>query len=302
MSFSSDIKRELCSVQLSEKQLPAMLCGMFFAGKTCDKKPVVRTELFEVFMLAKTLCERVFPDEKIKLTKLVNNGGAMYTVGLHSRKVSERFGDFSHVAPEIVSGNDDIAGAFLRGIFISCGSVTDPEKEYHLEIRLPENDRTAPLSEFISEHGFPIKQTVRSKSEILYFKTSSDIEDFLTYIGAGLRAMEIMQVKIEKDIRNRANRVVNCDSANLDKTVAASEKSRRDIEFVIAKLGSDMLSPELRETAMLRLQNPESSLSELCALHEKPISRSGLNHRLKKLAKIAEGIRNSEDKIETEGT
>ncbi len=299
MSFSSDIKRELCSVrELSEKQLSALLYGMFYAGKTLEKKPVIRTELFEVFTLAKTLCGRVFPNEKIKLTKLVNSGGAQYTVGLHSRGVVARFGDFSHVAPEIVSGNDEIAGAFLRGIFVSCGSVTDPEKEYHLEIRLPENDRTEPLCEFIREHGFPIKQTIRSKSEILYFKTSEAIEDFLTYIGAGLRALEIMQVKIEKDIRNRANRVVNCDNANLDKTVAASEKSRRDIELVLAALGSDKLSPELRETATLRLQNPESSLSELCALHEKPISRSGLNHRLKKLAKMAEDIRNSEDKIE----
>ena len=90
--------------------------------------------------------------------------------------------------------------------------------------------RIEPLKGFIAEHGIKIKSTIRNKNEILYAKTSEVIEDFLTYIGAGIHALEIMQVKIEKDIRNRANRCVNCDSANLDKTVAASEKSRRDIE------------------------------------------------------------------------
>ena len=139
----------------------------------------------------------------------------------------------------------------------------------------------------------PVKTTVRGKNTVLYFKTSGHIEDFLTYIGAGLHALEIMQVKIEKDIRNRANRSVNCDSANLDKTVAASEKSRRDISFIIERRGLNSLPSELRETAILRMENPESSLSELCALHSSQLSRSGLNHRLKKLSKIAENLQSN---------
>lgn len=292
MSFSSDIKKELCNVrELKINEMTAMLYGLLFAGKTLNGKPAVMTENYDLISAARILAENVFPNERVKLTKLIKNGGALYTFEIRSGSVLQRFGDFSGVNSAAVTGNDLDSSAFLRGVFVSCGSVTDPNKEYHLEMALPENDRTEALQKFIFEHGMPIKTTVRGKNTVLYLKTSELIEDFLTYIGAGRGALEIMQVKIEKDLRNRANRSVNCDSANLDKTVAASEKSRKDIELIIEKMGLDSLSPELRETAALRLSNPESSLSELCGLHGSELSRSGLNHRLKKLAKIAEGLK-----------
>lgn len=293
MSFSSEIKGELCTVRGSAEEMTAMLYGMFFAGRTLNKKPVIQTENRELVNAAAALCESVFPGEHYETKRLVKNGGSLYTFSVKSRCVSERFGDFSEICSDIVSGNDPSSGAFLRGVFVSCGSVTDPNKEYHLEFVLPENERSKVLAAFITEHGMAIKSTLRYKNTVLYFKTSEHIEDFLTYIGAGNRALEIMQIKIEKDIRNHANRCVNCDSANLDKTVAASEKSRRDIELIIEKKGLDALPPELRETARLRLDNPESSLSELCVLHKSEISRSGLNHRLKKLSVIAEELRKS---------
>ena len=292
MSFSSDVKKELCAIgDISENEAAAMLYGLFYAGRTLDGKAAIQTENADLLAAAKALCERVFPNEKTETKRLVKNGNSLYTFRVKSRKFSEVFGDFSQINNEVVSGNDADSGAFLRGVFVSCGSVTDPVKEYHLEIILPENDRTEPLRAFLDEHGMPPKITARWKNNVLYFKVSEIIEDFLTYIGAGSHALEIMQVKIEKDIRNRANRCVNCDSANLDKTVAASEKSRRDIETIYELLGEENLSAELRETARLRLENTESSLSELCGLHSKPLSRSGLNHRLKKLAKIAQELR-----------
>lgn len=292
MSFSSDIKKELCGVrELSPNEMTAMLYGMFFAGRTLNNKPIVQTENPDLAAAAAALAEFVFPDEHYETRRLVKNGSSLYTFGIKSRCVTESFGDFSSVNSEIVSGNDADSSAFLRGVFVSCGSVTDPNKEYHLEIVLPENHRSGALRGFIEEHGMSVKSTVRGKNTVLYFKTSGHIEDFLTYIGAGLHALEIMQVKIEKDIRNRANRSVNCDSANLDKTVAASEKSRRDIALIIEKRGLDSLPAELRETAVLRMKNPESSLSELCTLHSSEISRSGLNHRLKKLSAIAESLK-----------
>lgn len=292
MSFSSEIKTELCAINgLSAEEMTAMLYGIFFAGRIINKKPVLQTENHDLIAAAAALCGSVFPGEHYETKRLVKNGSSLYTFSVKSHYIVERFGDFSSVNSEIISGNDSDSSAFLRGVFVSCGSVTDPNKEYHLEIVLPENHRSETLRAFIEEHGMSVKSTVRYKSTVLYFKTSELIEDFLTYIGAGNKALEIMQIKIEKDIRNRTNRVVNCDSANLDKTVAASEKSRRDITLIIDKLGLDSLPPELRETARLRLDNPESSLSELCSLHESEISRSGLNHRLKKLSKIAEELR-----------
>ena len=123
----------------------------------------------------------------------------------------------------------------------------------------------------------------RSKKTVLYAKESELIEDCLTYIGAANHSMEIMQVKIVKDFRNRVNRSVNCENANLDKTVAASNKSTADIEYIFSTMGADWLSPDLRET----------SLSELCGIFPEKISRSGLNHRLKKLSKLAEELRSS---------
>lgn len=297
MSFSSEIKKELCNIrELPGNEASAMLYGMFYAGKTVNGKPVIQTENVDLIAAARSLAEAVFHGERVEVTRLVKNGGSLYTFSMKSRIVSERFGDLSSVNTLVVSGNDADGGAFLRGVFVSCGSVTDPKKEYHLEMVLPESERIEPLKGFIAEHGIKIKSTVRNKNEVLYAKTSEVIEDFLTYIGAGIHALEIMQVKIEKDLRNRANRSVNCDSANLDKTVAASERSRRDIEYIIKHAGLEFLSAELRETALLRLENPESSLSELCALlsegKERPISRSGLNHRLKKLTQIAEELKN----------
>ncbi len=293
MSFSSDVKNELCSVSdLSRPEAAAMLYGLFYAGRTLDDgKPAVQTENNDLLSAAKTLCEIVFPDERYEIKRLVKNGNSLYTFRVKSKGFREMFGDFSSINYEVVSGNDSDSGAFLRGVFVSCGSVTDPNKEYHLEMILPENERTKQLCSFMDEHGMAVKTTQRGKNSVLYFKTSEIIEDFLTYIGASLHALEIMQVKIEKDIRNRANRSVNCDSANLDKTVAASEKSRRDIELIYEVLGEEGLTKELRETARLRIENPESSLSELCGLHSTELSRSGLNHRLKKLAKIAEELR-----------
>ena len=296
MSFSSEIKRELCVIrEMPFNEMTAMLYGMFYAGKTLDGKPVIQTENAELSAAAAFLSENVFPGERCETRRLVKSEGSLFTFSIRSPRVRERFGDLSEIAPMIVSGNDSDAGAFLRGVFVSCGSVTDPNKEYHLEIVLPGSERaterTEQLRRFIAEHGMAIKMTMRGKAPVLYAKESGLIEDFLTYIGAGNHALEIMRVKVEKDFRNRVNRSVNCDSANLDKTVAASEKVRRDIELIIERTGIDALKPELRETARLRLESPESSLSELCAMFSPPISRSGLNHRLKKLSQIAESLR-----------
>lgn len=300
MSFSSEVKRELCSIKdIRSDEMPAMLYGILFAGRIADGRAVVQTENPELIAAARSLTEAVFPDVKHETTRLVKNGGSLYTFAVREgyEQVRERFGDFTEINSAVVAGDDSVSGAFLRGVFISCGSVTDPNKEYHLEIVLPQNERAAVLHSFIREHGMAIKTTIRSRGKgclVLYAKESELIEDFLTYIGAGLHSLEIMQVKIEKDLRNRVNRSVNCDNANLDKTVAAADKSVRDIEFIFAERGAGWLSPQLRETAELRLENRESSLSELCLMFETPISRSGLNHRLKKLSALAEEIRKGE--------
>ena len=300
MSFSSDIKKELCDVrELSPQQAEAMLYGIMYASRMDEGRPLIQTENIDLMNAAAELRRAVFPNVRTGIVRLVKNSGSLYTLKIRSgwEDIAERFGDFSSISREAVSGGDEESGAFLRGVFVSCGSVTDPNKEYHLELVLPENDRTPALLDFIAEHGMSLKETFRggahSKKTVLYAKESELIEDCLTYIGAANHSMEIMQVKIVKDFRNRVNRSVNCENANLDKTVAASNKSTADIEYIFSTMGADWLSPDLRETARLRVENPEMSLSELCGIFPEKISRSGLNHRLKKLSKLAEELRSS---------
>lgn len=300
MSFSSDIKKELCDVrELSPQQAEAMLYGIMYASRMDEGRPLIQTENIDLMNAAAELIREVFPNVRTGIVRLVKNSGSLYTLKIRSgwEDIAERFGDFSSISREAVSGGDEESGAFLRGVFVSCGSVTDPNKEYHLELVLPENDRTPALLDFIAEHGMSLKETARggarSKKTVLYAKESELIEDCLTYIGAANHSMEIMQVKIVKDFRNRVNRSVNCENANLDKTVAASNKSTADIEYIFSTMGADWLSPDLRETARLRVENPEMSLSELCGIFPEKISRSGLNHRLKKLSKLAEELRSS---------
>lgn len=299
MSFSSDIKKELCDVrELSPQQAEAMLYGIMYASRMDEGRPLIQTENIDLMNAAAELIRAVFPNVRTGIVRLVKNSGSLYTLKIRSgwEDIAERFGDFSSISREAVSGDEE-SGAFLRGVFVSCGSVTDPNKEYHLELVLPENDRTPALLDFIAEHGMSLKETARggarSKKTVLYAKESELIEDCLTYIGAANHSMEIMQVKIVKDFRNRVNRSVNCENANLDKTVAASNKSTADIEYIFSTMGADWLSPDLRETARLRVENPEMSLSELCGMFPEKISRSGLNHRLKKLSKLAEELRSS---------
>lgn len=299
MSFSSDIRAELCDVHsLTLEQSVSVLYGIMFASRSENGRPVIQTENLDLINAALELMRNVFPGVHSEIVRLVKSSGSLYTLKLKSgwEQIAERFGDLNSINTQAVPGGDECSGAFLRGVFISCGSVTDPNKEYHLELVLPESGRSAALLEFITEHGMAMKQTRRgrAKRSVIYAKESELIEDFLTYIGAANHSMEIMQVKIVKDFRNRVNRSVNCENANLDKTVAASNKSAEDIRLIFSTIGEGSLSPELQQTARLRLENQELSLSELCGMFPEPITRSGLNHRLKKLSKIADEIRSKQ--------
>lgn len=296
MSFSSEIKKELCNVKgLSGQQAAAMLYGIMFSARKENARPVIITESTELTSAAAELIRMVFPQVRCSVVRQVKNSGSLFTLKIKSgyERIESRFGDFESISGSAADGGDEVSGAFLRGVFISCGSVTDPHKEYHLEIVLPDRQRSGELLKFISEHGMAVKETHRgsAKRSVIYAKESGVIEDFLTYIGAANHSLEIMQVKIEKDVRNRVNRSVNCENANLDRTVNAAGKSIEDIKLVCEKIGEGSLSPELRETARLRLENPELSLSELCGMFSQPISRSGLNHRLKKLSAMAEELK-----------
>ena len=190
--------------------------------------------------------------------------------------------------------NEGCLPFFLRGVFLICGNVSSPEKDYHLEFVVPHKNLASDLVRIITEieelDAQP-KTVMRKGSYIVYIKGSESIEDTLTFIGAPQCTLELMNMKIYKDIRNKANRIANCDAANIDKVVKAAMKQIEDIKLIDRAVGLDNLSDELREVAQLRLDNIDMSLQEIGETLSEPISRSGVNHRFKKLAKMAEELR-----------
>jgi cell division protein WhiA len=182
--------------------------------------------------------------------------------------------------------NECCNAAFLRGVFLACGSVIDPGKDYHLEFVAPHIRLGRDLADLLSELSFEPKTIVRKGNFVVYFKDSEQIEDILTLMGAVQRSLELMNVKVYKDLRNKVNRVTNCETANITKTVDAAAPQLAAINKLIAKRGYAALPEELREIAKFRLENPDASLRELATMAG--ISRSGVNHRLRRLMDIAQ--------------
>lgn len=179
--------------------------------------------------------------------------------------------------------NDCCRRAFLRGAFLAGGSVTDPEKRYHLELSTTHLKVSRETELLLDELALKPKATERKGSSVLYFKQSEAIEDFLTLIGAPVSAMAVMSAKIEKDWRNDANRKTNCDAANVDKAVAAAQEQLAALRRLEERGQFDTLPEKLRQTAELRRAHPEVTLQELAELHEPPLTKSAVNHRLRKL-------------------
>ena len=180
--------------------------------------------------------------------------------------------------------------AFLRGVFFAGGSITDPAKRYHLELTTSHMQVSRELDVLLRECGYPPKSVSRNGSFVTYFKQSHQIEDFLTLIGAPVAAMNVMSAKLEKDLRNSVNRRLNCDSANLDKAVEAAQEQLEAIRRLEEAGQMDLLPEKLRQTAALRLSHPELTLSELAAEFDPPVTKSGLNHRLRKLVQMAKEL------------
>ena len=180
--------------------------------------------------------------------------------------------------------------SFLRGAFLSGGSVTDPEKRYHLELAGNHCQASRELSALLTEMGFLPRMVSRGASTVIYFKQSEHIEDFLTKLGAPVAAMDIMTTKVDKAIRNGANRAMNCDIANVNKILEAATMQQSAIEALEKSGKLDRLPEKLQQTARLRLEHPELSLSQLAELCDPPVSKSCMNHRLRKLNEEAKKI------------
>lgn len=181
--------------------------------------------------------------------------------------------------------------AFIRGAFLAAGSLSDPNKFYHFEIVCNNEAKAEQLKEIINFFELDSKVVARKKSFVVYIKEGTQIVEILNVIEAHISLMNLENVRIIKEMRNSVNRKVNCETANLNKTVSAAIKQIRDIEYIRDTVGLGSLKEGLEEVARARLENPDMPLKDLGLILSEPVGKSGVNHRLKKISEIAESIR-----------
>ncbi len=300
MSFAKDTKKELCmntstdvEVLRSEFYAMLLLCRDFNSERI-----VFKTENKHTANRFLSLCTMLF-SPIVERKEPLSKGAKIYTVKVINpadcKRIYEFYGhDERDVNLRVNRANiadNDCEHAFLRGIFLSCGSVTDPDKGYHLELCLAHKNLCADVCKIISDiEGLDIhiKMLNRNGSYIAYIKDSEQITDFLTYMGATNSAMAVMGAKALKQVRNTANRRTNSEIANLQKVASASATQIKAIKKLEKSGKLFTLSDELKTVAKLRLEYPELSLRDMGEMLEPPISRSGVNHRLTKLVKLSQ--------------
>ena len=185
--------------------------------------------------------------------------------------------------------------AFIRGAFLAVGSVSDPEKSYHFEIVCTVPEKARQLQELLASYDVDAKVVLRKRHYVVYIKEGSQIVELLGLMGAHISLMQLENVRIVKEMRNSVNRKVNCETANLNKTVSAAVRQAEDIRYIQEKIGLDKLPMDLEETARLRLEHTEASLKELGDMLSPKVGKSGVNHRLRKLSQIADDLREGKE-------
>ena len=296
MSFAYDVKAELCKAPLSRGCCAvAEGCGVLLYASAFSAAEVrIVTENDEFIARLPKLFQKAFgvkfdelPEEKkggklvLRITREDKLDAIWRALGYDRRAHFALHLNFALLEEECCRA------AFLRGAFLSGGSVTDPQKRYHLELATSHVQAGREVEALLRDMGFEPKNVMRQGSFVTYFKSSEHIADLLTLIGAPGRALEIVSAKIEKEMRNTVNRRVNCDAANLDKTVTAACEQVDAFTRLTESGAIGDLPVKLQEVAVARLLQPELTLSELAATFDPPLTKSCLNHRIRKLLEIA---------------
>lgn len=305
MSFSSKVKEELSEHISSSRhcqiaEMAALFCysGRIIPGKDGTAGLSIQTENEQVIRKCFTLLKKSFNIE----TDV--HGKGSYSLEIHreedARKLLQTL-KLLDVSGEITARTDVVnplliknaccRRAYLRGAYLAAGSMSDPEKSYHLEFVCGTQEQAQQLQDVIHDFGIEARTIIRKKHYVVYMKEGSGIVDLLNVIGAHVSLMNLENLRIVKEMRNSINRRVNCEAANITKTVTASSKQIEDIVLIQKTLGLGSLQEGLREMAEVRLEYPEATLKELGQYLNPPVGKSGVNHRLRKLSEIAEGIR-----------
>lgn len=315
MSFSSSVKNELCRIEVDDRCcLISELASVIRISGTVKpvRQDIVNIKIVtenaafarRVFSIIKKLFG-IYPEVLIRKGKKLKKHVSYMIVVTDPAKAGQilkatglpEAGDANGEAGTETAGSLKMRRiaqkaccrkAFLRGAFLSGGSVTDPEKNYHLEIINKNREMAQNLLKHMGGYGLNAKIIRRKGNFVVYLKEGEDIVDFLNVIGAHSALMELENVRILKEMRNNVNRIVNCETANLGKTVNASLRQIENIKLIKEKIGFGNLPRSLREIAELRLEHSDASLKELGEMLNPPLGKSGVNHRLRKLDRIAE--------------
>ena len=314
MSYSSDTKEELCRLEpdsvcclLSELSGIVSAAGSVILRGGGQRRLSIETENAAVARRAFRLLQEVFDVQpEIMTLKRARLGGrsahrievggdeASFVLEGCGISVMQRRG-----VPREITVRKCCRMSFLRGVFLASGSVTDPLKEYHLEFVLGDEAFAQALQRLISRFDLDAHLTTRRNMPLVYLKGQGAITDMLSILGAQSARFAMEDAFIRKELRNNANRAVNCDSANAERSVIAASRQAQAIERLIAAKGEQSLPPQLLQTAKLRLMYPEVSLEELGQLCDPPVGKSGVNHRLRRLEQMARELEESESRADT---
>ena len=310
MSFASEMKNELTRIEVDETNAKAELSALIRmngALSLSNQQFVinVQTENATTARRIYSLIKKVFNVEVELLVrkkmKLKKNNIYICRIKVRAKEILDELGIlkngvFTHEIDEAMIREDEMKRSYLRGAFLAGGSVNNPEtSSYHLEIFSLYEDHSEGITNLMNEYELNAKHLERKKGSIAYLKEAEKISDFLSLIGGYQALLKFEDVRIVRDMRNSVNRLVNCETANLNKTVSAAMKQVESIQLIDQEIGLDNLPDRLREIAKLRIEHQEISLKELGEMMSTgTISKSGVNHRLRKLNQMADKIRSGE--------
>ena len=304
MSFSSEVKEEL-SRHLGKSrhcQIAELAALISFEGKTrvSDSENQLLKEKYE--LLVKKLLPEEESDFQKEKTPTSKNKTFMIEDNIQKRIFSAvKMWNETAEEPEVT---DTVNGmlvqqvccrrAFIRGAFLAGVSISDPNKSYHFEIVCRSEKQAVQLQKIINSFGMDAKIVARKKYQVVYLKEGAQIVDILNIMEAHVALMNLENVRILKEMRNSVNRKVNCETANISKTVNAAVKQLDDIAYIRDKAGLSSLPDNLREMALLRLEKPDTPLKELGTYLDPPVGKSGVNHRLRRISEIADQLRDQD--------
>ena len=287
MSFSHDVKEELEKhignarhCQMAELAAILNFCGQFGRDESGGFTVGFQTENETVVRKGFTLLKKTF-----------NIEAGMALDATEIQEIYHKFGDLNEPVNSLLVKNSCCQRAFLRGAFLSIGSISDPEKGYHLELVCTNEEKAKQLQEIMLNFEIESKMVMRKKYYVVYLKEGKAIVELLNVMEAHVALMNLENLRILKEVRNTVNRRVNCEAANIYKSVEAARKQIEDILLIKEKIGFSNLPANLKQIAELRLENPEMPLKELGEELDPPVGKSGVNHRLRKLSEIAKALK-----------